>query len=585
MDWQSSPFVLLSFGAAAAAFIWGVYGLAVLRQSDRRHVRPFVALCFAVTVWAGVYAVQLASTTLDAKLLAYALLHVGAVFVPPAWLVFALTYARRDAWVRPWTVGALLVVPLALLVALPTNPSSLALTGASLETHGSLVVLDTESGPLYSLFLAYGYVAILAGAWLIVRHAVRATAPLRRQSLLLAVGALVPLALNVFEVLDLPPVAGLGVNLTPVSLAGSAVLFGVAVFRYQALDIIPVAWDVVLAQLRDGVVVLDERERVVDLNPAAEPFLGPADRVLGADAADCLPAYDDLTREPTLRTALNDDAERIVQLTRSPLTARGAAYGWVVLIQDVTDGERATRKLERQNTRLDEFARIVAHDLRTPLTVINGYTDLAEQTGDPAHFDTVRATTDRMNDFLEELLLLARQGKTVTDLAPVSLADAARAVHRDIGGDGITLDVRTDAVVMADQNRLEQALANLFRNAREHNDDPVTIHIDTLSETEASPTTGTSPSDEPARTGFFVEDDGSGIPESKRESAFDVGFSTRSGGSGFGLTIVRDIASAHGWTVAVAEGATGGARFAFTDVEFADGENPGVDTGGRRELS
>lgn len=553
--WQSTPYVFLLFVAATSAFLWALYGVQrVHSEGWRAHVAAFVVLCFAVAVWAGGYAIQLASPTLEGKLLAYKLLHVGAVVVPPAWLAFALAYSGREAWLTKPTLAGLLVVPVALLAALPANQYSLALADVSVRTVGSLHVLATESGPLYSLFLAYSYVLILAGVAFIVAHAVRAAAALRRQSILLVASAFIPLGLSVFEIAELPPFGTVAVNLTPVSLALSTVCFGVALFRYRLLDVIPVAWDVVLEQLSDGVVVLNNDERVVDLNPAAEAVVGSAHHVLGEPASTALPDYDRLKAETPFRVTL--DGDRIVQLARSPLTARGVSYGWVILIQDVTAAERYQQKLERQNTRLDEFARVVAHDLRTPLTIIDGYAELAAETGEKQHLETIHDTVDRMNDFLEELLVLFQQGRTVTVPAPVSLAVVAQTARTGIDGD-LDLVIRTDAVVMADENRLEQVFANLFRNARDHNDtDHFTVTVGDLTD----------------GSGFFVEDDGSGIPVAKREAVFDVGVSTRSGGSGFGLTIVRDIANAHGWSVAVTEGEAGGARFEFTGVDVVDAE-------------
>jgi len=67
--------------------------------------------------------------------------------------------------------------------------------------------------------------------------------------------------------------------------------------------------------------------------------------------------------------------------------------------------------------------------------------------------------------------------------------------------------------------------------------------------------------------GFYVEDTGPGIPESRREEAFEAGFSTAETGTGFGLRIVEQVATSHGWTVEVTEGTSGGARFEFTGVE------------------
>lgn len=97
-----------------------------------------------------------------------------------------------------------------------------------------------------------------------------------------------------------------------------------------------------------------------------------------------------------------------------------------------------------------------------------------------------------------------------------------------------------------------QLLENLFRNAVEHGGPDVTVEVGALED------------------GFFVEDDGPGIPSDARDEVFDVGYSSADDGSGFGLSIVRRIATAHGWDISVTEGTDGGARFEITDVSFVE---------------
>ncbi|KPN29215.1 sensory histidine kinase AtoS [Halolamina pelagica] len=96
---------------------------------------------------------------------------------------------------------------------------------------------------------------------------------------------------------------------------------------------------------------------------------------------------------------------------------------------------------------------------------------------------------------------------------------------------------------------MKQLLENLIRNAVEHGGSDVTVTIGDLVD------------------GFYVADDGPGIPEPDRANVFEAGYSTTQDGTGFGLNIVHEIASAHGWDVRVRDADGGGARFEFTDVD------------------
>ena len=217
-----------------------------------------------------------------------------------------------------------------------------------------------------------------------------------------------------------------------------------------------------------------------------------------------------------------------------------------------TDELRASRQeLERRNERLDQFAGIVSHDLRNPLAVARGYTELLQEEADSEHVATVEEALARMEALIEDLLTLAREGEAIDELEPVSLDDVARRSWRNVRTDGGGLVVETEDAVRGDRDRLAQLFENLFRNSIEHGamDGDVTVTVGTLPD------------------GFYVEDDGPGIPPGERDDVFDTGYSTADGGTGLGLSIVRTIADAHGWSVSATTGADGGARFELTGVD------------------
>jgi PAS domain S-box-containing protein len=215
---------------------------------------------------------------------------------------------------------------------------------------------------------------------------------------------------------------------------------------------------------------------------------------------------------------------------------------------------RATERLQAQNDRLEEFASMVSHDLRSPLNVARGFLDLARDSGDDDQFDRVEAAHDRIERLISDVLYLAREGQEIGTTEPVDLADAAQTSWNAVATDDSSgeLHVAADVgTVDADQARLCQLLENLFRNAVEHGESTVAVTV------------------EPTADGFAVADDGPGIPEREQDTVFERGFSTEDNGTGFGLYIVRKIAEAHGWTVSISDADDGGARFEFAGVEQA----------------
>ena len=209
---------------------------------------------------------------------------------------------------------------------------------------------------------------------------------------------------------------------------------------------------------------------------------------------------------------------------------------------------RRERSLKRQNERLEEFASVVSHDLRNPLTVAEGRLALAREECESEHLDAVTDAHDRMSALIGDLLTLAREGDRLSETEAVDLADLSENCWRNVGTADATVRTPVDRMIQADRSRLAQLLENLIRNAIEHGGEDVTVTIGGLGD------------------GFYVEDDGPGIPEDERDSVFDAGYSTADEGTGFGLSIVKQVADAHGWDIDVADGADGGARFEITGV-------------------
>jgi PAS domain S-box-containing protein len=226
--------------------------------------------------------------------------------------------------------------------------------------------------------------------------------------------------------------------------------------------------------------------------------------------------------------------------------------GTVGVLRNTTERRERERRLERQNERLEEFANVVSHDLRNPLNVATGYLELLQADYDDDRLDRLAEAHDRMGTIVEDVLALAREGEHVEDPEPVSLGTVARQAWGTVGRGEATLGATGDPTILAEDVRLQRLLENLFRNALEHAGPAVTLTVGPL-EGEA--------------TGFFVADDGPGIPADEREAVFESGYSTAADGTGLGLAIVRRIADAHGWEVAVEESREGGARFEFTNVD------------------
>jgi signal transduction histidine kinase len=262
----------------------------------------------------------------------------------------------------------------------------------------------------------------------------------------------------------------------------------------------------------------------------------------------------------------------------------GDIVSGIAVSQNVTERERRERELARQNERLEEFASVVSHDLRNSLNVAEGHLELLDQDHDSDHIEAVSRAHDRMNDLIDDLLTLVREGDEVGSLEPVDLGACAERCWQNVETDGASIELRTERTIRADRSRLQQLLENLVRNAVEHGStssqsttDDAMEHGSTSSQPVAddamehgSTIHGATVAVGDLPDGFYVEDDGPGIPEAERDAVFDAGYTTSEDGTSFGLSIVERVAEAHGWEVRVGESEAGGARFEITGVAFED---------------
>jgi signal transduction histidine kinase len=264
----------------------------------------------------------------------------------------------------------------------------------------------------------------------------------------------------------------------------------------------------------------------------------------------------------------------------SPVIVDGEVYGtfcfygteprrepfsrWEVTLVDLMGSwvsyecERRLREeeLTRKRNRLEEFANVVSHDLRNPLNVALSRLELARDEHHSEHLDEVGDALDRMGRIVDDVLALARLGQQVVDEERIDFADLVRTTWASAGDDAAELVFESDAgTVLGDEDRLHRLFENLFRNAIEHGGSTVRVTVGDLA----------------GGTGFWVADDGPGIPADERETVFERGYTTRAEGTGFGLAIVREVVEAHDGEITVTESADGGARFEVTGIDVRSG--------------
>jgi len=543
---QVTLHVVLSL--VAAVICLGVAGFIWPRR-DVAGALPLLGFTLAGALWTAGNALQAASTTLDWKLLGIHVQYVAIAAVPVSWFAFAADYTGQRRWLTRRVLAAV-TFPLVVLVLLDwTNAlHGFVRTSVQLAIDGGVVRLQREFGPGFWLGVVYSNLVLGAGTLFLLRALVRTRRIYRRQVLAIVGASLVPWVANLAYITG-------GTSIEPeVFISVTALAFAYAMTRYQLFDLTPVARSTILDELPDPVFVVDHTGRLVDVNAAAATVTDQDEHaMLGDRLADHLPWATDRTVDPPQEVELDVGGEARYYAPRFSAIAEGVDAGHVVVLRDVTNLARSRRDVERRNAQLEHVADVMSHDLRNPLNVATGRLALARERAPPdvePELATVADAHDRMTSIIDSTLRAARASLGRADPEPVGLDTLCTSAWHSVETGDATNQFDCDgATIRADPELAGTLLENLFRNAIEHGDAEA-VHV--------TVTDG----------GFAVADDGSGFADAALDRVFERGYTTTDDGTGLGLAIVADVTDAHGWTIDVSASETGGARFAFGNVEF-----------------
>lgn len=553
MGWQYHPVLLLFFiggfiAVGIAVFCW---------QYSRSHGTSYLVSSIGLlgvhdAIWAFAAAFKTASTGLEASLLFYKMEYLGSWIAPSLTLVIALAFIGWDRWLTRRVLLILASVPIVGILLIFVNPSQSMIAAPVLIQAQGILAFEHSFTPLYVLFLAWAMGLVLLSAILVGYGGLRGIIP-RTPAVLGVLVFTLPLVTIALKVTGIYPPGGTGINITPAANTIALGILSVSIINYRLFELLPVGRYRAVEFMQDGYVLAGPEETILDANRTATSLLaGESDQTLiGESVHGFIPVYDAVAERSDAAIERFSSNGRTIEVRSSTVKQLDQVTGRVLLLRDVTEQHEYKQKLERTNERLNNFAGVVSHDLRNPLTVAQGRVELMDETSE--HQQAAATALDRIEAIIEDVLTLARMGNSISDRKRVSLAAIAEKSWSVIDHQDATLTVESDCRFDADATRFQQLLENLFRNAIEHGGSAVTIRVGELDD----------------ESGFYVADDGTGIDAENRETVFESGQTTNPEGTGFGLAIVKEIVTAHGWDITIADSTTGGARFEISDVAIA----------------
>jgi len=543
----------------------------------RREVEGALALAvlmFSIACWILASTLHYMAAEFQVKVFFSEFKYFGIVTVPTAWLCLALHFTKRSSLITRRNIYLLSLVPAITMIIIYTNRyHGLFVSNYRIETVGTLTTLVSTYSSWFWVHTAYSYTLIAAGIYLFLLHFFRSRYIYRKQAGVMILGVVAPLAGNIAFVFHNSPFPG--IDITPWTLLFSGLILFYGLFHLKLLDLIPIARDAVIESIPDVVLVLDRQNRIVDINPAAGRLFGEnCSKIIGQRINHVLTGWSELTGENNflaeVKRKINFGREQQMlhfDLSISPLfDRRGGFTGRLVILRNITELEKTMQELEAARKTSEEanqaksrFLANMSHEIRTPMNSIIGMADLLYstrlETEQKEYVEVIETSAHSLLRVINDILDFSKieAGKLEIERVDFNLHELvessvkAFSMHPQRQGLRFSTVISGDVPrkVSADPVRLKQILLNLISNAVKYTSQgEIEVGVKKVGRRAAE-----------VVLSFYVRDTGVGMPKEQSEKVFesfyqlDSSSTRRYGGTGLGLTIVKNLVELMGGAV------------------------------------
>ena len=563
MTWQHTPYTLPLAAATAMAFVVAIY---VWQRRTNSGAIYLFAVMSGATWWGLCYTLHMASAEVAAKEILQRATYLGVLVVPTMWLAFALDYTGHGDWFRRralWFVP----VPLATFALLVTNAKhGLFWSASRTYAYRGFLVYEVDPWLGFWAHALYSYALLLSGTALLLYGLVRAPTTYRGQYAAVLLGCLAPWAANGLTIFDVVPWRHL--DLTPFAFSLSGLSLGLGLYRFRLLDLVPMAKDMVVERMQDGLILLDEWGRIADLNPRGRALFGDGEEVIGRLAMELVPAISALMvdadskehAEAVLDIAVDGNRRHFHAQRCAMGRGAGPKVGHLVVLHDITARLRTEDRLrelkdaaEAASRAKSSFLAHMNHELRNPLTAIMGNAERLqlERTGElnerqQKAVAAILKGSEILLEMINESLDMARieEGRVelhattfLVDELVDEIADGARDLVEKRGNQLQVSHAGDAAEMHSDRVKIRQCVLNLLTNAAKFTEaGQVQLRAQRRERFGAT------------WIDLSVADTGIGIDADKLETIFEpfsqasAETANRYGGTGLGLPIARNFA-------------------------------------------
>ena len=372
-------YVIILIGSSIIACLL-LFRIWTLRSTPGAYGLVLSVAC--VAEWSLTYAMEIIRTNMAEKIFWAKMEYIGIPFVAVGIFIFAMHFSGRGAWITyPRLILLLTPALLGFLLAL-TNESHHQIWMDIRFTNGvPFGPLDVTHGVGLLVLTAYLYILILLATISFLQIAIRGQGLSRYQARIMVAGMFFPWAANIIYIGGFSPFPT--IDLTPLALTFANVAISVSFLRYRFMDIQPIAHSSVFNAMKDGVIVLDYKERIMDINPVGTMIFQDTGNMLGQEISSLLPKWSEWKlANPTgevnqeIALPLGMDKHIFSLRTTSLFDQNRKRNGRVLLISDITELKRAQEQSMEASRLKTQLLASVGHDLRAPLGAIIGYAEM-----------------------------------------------------------------------------------------------------------------------------------------------------------------------------------------------------------------
>ncbi len=555
-----------------------------------RGAKELAYLMFAAGIGAFCLIFETAAPSINEKIFWSKLEFLGGIATPVLYLIFSLRYTGKDKFLSRKHVILLFIVPAITLVLSITNEMHhLIWTGYS-EISAETNLMEYYHGiGFWFGYIAYSYLIILLATISLVHFIIRQNNPFLKQGLIVLAGGLCPWITSLIYLTGNNPVTGL--DITPVSILLSGILAAYAILNIQFLDLVPVAHDTLFETLPDGILVLDGKNRILDINRAALLFFGIQNKNIiglpaqfsGSAETQLINAVidhetDDLTQE------VPSSAEfKIFRILKHKI--KNQSESRLVVIRDITEQKQAELELIKAKEHAEESDRLksaflanMSHEIRTPMNGILGFAELLKEPRlssktSQEYISIIESSGVRMLNIINDLIEISKieSGTMGIYLTETNVNDQTKFISKffkpEAEKKGLSLILSNslpsnEAIIRTDREKLYAVLTNLVKNAIKFTSTGTIEfgykHIETNSLTSSPELV------------FFVKDTGSGISSELKDVIFErfrqgsESLNRSYEGAGLGLAISKAYVEMLGGRIWIDKDSEIGSAFYFT---------------------